>query len=214
MRSLISTIPDSIRSMFKLNPETKSDLPIFPLRSVLFPGGTMALKIFEQRYLEMAKICLKNGTPFGISLIREGEEVGATAVPESIGTLAFIAEWDMPDLGILQVRVTGAARFSIMKRSVSKSGLIIGNVSILPDDVHGDCPEHIACADFLAKIYAKVASVEVAQPNFEDAAWVGYRLTEFLPFNNAIKQKMLELTDSRIRLGILHKFLIDQSLIT
>ena len=213
MKSLISTIPDSIRSMFKLNPETKSDLPIFPLGSVLFPGGTMALKIFEQRYLEMAKICLKNGEPFGISLIREGEEVGPTAVPESIGTLAFIAEWDMPDLGILQVRVTGAARFRIMERSVSRSGLIIGNVSILPDDVHCDCPEHSACSDFLANIYAKVASVEVTQPNFEDATWVGYRLTEFLPFNNAIKQKMLELTDARIRLGILHKFLIDQRLI-
>ena len=173
----------------------------------------MALKIFEQRYLEMAKICLKNGAPFGVSLIREGAEVGATAVPESIGTLAFIADWDMPDLGILQVRVTGAARFRIMQRSVSRSGLILGNVSLLPDDVHCDCPEHVACADFLAKIYAKVGSVEVPQPNFEDAAWVGYRLTEFLPFSSAVKQKILELTDARIRLGILHKFLIDQRLI-
>ena len=199
--------------MFKLNPETKSDLPIFPLGSVLFPGGTMALKIFEQRYLDMAKICLKKGEPFGVSLIREGEEVGATAVPESIGTLAVIADWDMPNLGILQVRVTGTARFRIMERSVSKGGLIIGNVSILPDDIHCDCPEHSTCAEFLGKIYAQVASVDVAKLNFEDAAWVGYRLTEFLPFSNAIKQKMLELTDARIRLGILHKFLIDQRLI-
>ena len=199
--------------MFKLNPETKSDLPIFPLGSVLFPGGTMALKIFEQRYLDMAKICLKKGEPFGVSLIREGEEVGPTAVPESIGTLAFIADWDMPDLGILLVRAAGAARFRIIERSVSRSGLIVANVSLLPDDTHCDCPEHIACADFLAKIYAKVGSVEVAQQSFEDAAWVGYRLTEFLPFSNVIKQKMLELTDAEIRLGILHKFLIDQRLI-
>ena len=213
MKSLISTIPDSIRSVLKLSPESKAEVPIFPLGSVLFPGGTMALKIFEQRYLEMAKACLKNRSPFGISLIREGEEVGTPAVPEPIGTLAFIADWDMPDLGILQVRVTGAARFRIIERSVSRSGLIVGDVSMLPDESHCDCPEHIACASFLAKIYAKVGSTEVAQPSYEDTAWVGYRLTEFLPFSNAVKQKMLELTDARMRLEILHKFLIDQRLI-
>ncbi|MEO8386469.1 MAG: LON peptidase substrate-binding domain-containing protein [Betaproteobacteria bacterium] len=213
MKSLISTIPDSIRSIFKLHPETMADLPIFPLGSVLFPGGTMTLKIFEQRYLEMAKTCLKNRSPFGISLIRDGEEVGSPAVPEPVGTLAFIADWDMPDLGILQVRVIGAARFRIIEQSVSRNGLIVGNVSMLPDDSHYDCAEHIECASFLAKIYAKVASTEMAQSGFEDAAWVGYRLTEFLPFNNAVKQKMLELTDARIRLEILYKFLTDQRLI-
>ena len=199
--------------MLRLSPETKAELPIFPLGSVLFPGGTMALKIFEQRYLDMAKACLKNGEPFGVSLIREGEEVGTPAVPEPIGTLALIADWDMPDLGILQVRVTGAARFRIIERSVSRNGLIVGVVSILPDDTHCDCPEHVACASFLAKIYARVGSAEVAQPSFENAAWVGYRLTEFLPFSNAVKQKMLELTDARIRLEILQKFLINQRLI-
>ena len=199
--------------MFKLNPETKADLPIFPLGSLLFPGGTMALKIFEQRYLDMAKTCLKSNAPFGVSLIREGEEVGTPAAPEPIGTLAIISEWDMPDLGILQVRVTGTSRFRIIERSVSRSGLIVASVSILPDDAHCDCPEHIACANFLAKIYAKIGSVEVAQPSFEDAAWVGYRLIEFLPVSNTVKQKMLELTDARIRLEILHKFLIDQRLI-
>jgi Lon protease-like protein len=96
---------------------------------------------------------------------------------------------------------------------VSRSGLIVGNVSLLPDDIHCDCPEHIACVDFLKKIYARVGSVEMAQQSFEDAAWVGFRLTEFLPFSNAIKQKMLELTDARMRLEILHKFLVDQRLI-
>ena len=213
MKSLISTIPDSIRSMLRLSPETKAELPIFPLGSVLFPGGTMALKIFEQRYLEMAKTCLKNGSPFGVSLIREGGEVGTSAVPEPIGTLAFIADWDMPDLGILLVRVTGESRFRIIERSVTRNGLIIGDVSLLPDDSHCDCHEHIVCANFLAKIYAKVALPGLAEPDFENASWVGYRLTEFLPFNNVVKQKMLELTDARMRLEILHKYLIDQRLI-
>jgi Lon protease-like protein len=213
MKSIISTIPDTIRNVFKLGPETIANLPIFPLGSVLFPGGSLALKIFEQRYLDMAKTCLKNGTPFGVSLIREGEEVGTPAVPEQVGTLAHVTDWDMPDLGILQVQVTGAARFRIIERSVAGSGLVTGNVSILPEDAHCDCSEHVACANFLAKIYAKVSSSKVAQPRFEDAAWVGYRLTEMLPFNNVVKQKMLELTDARIRLEILHKFLLDQRLI-
>ena len=152
MKSYIANLPESVRNAFKLNQVATYDLPLFPLGSVFFPGGAMALKIFEQRYLDMAKICLKTDVPFGIALIREGNEVGTPAVPETVGTLAYVTHWDMQNLGILQVRVKGASRFKLLARSISKNGLIVGQVSTLPDDVHSDCEELFACAEFLRKI--------------------------------------------------------------
>ena len=214
MRSFLASVTESVRATLRADQLGSVELPIFPLGSVLFPGGTMALKIFEQRYLDMVKTCLKAEAPFGIALIREGNEVGIPAVPESVGTLAYVADWDMQDLGILQIRVKGAKRFKLLSNSPSKSGLVIGQVAMLPDDVHSDCPEHAACAQFLHRVFAQVGSTgtpEVQQ--FDDAGWVGYRVTELLPFNNTVKQKMLELTDARMRLEILYRFLTDQRLI-
>lgn len=213
IKSVFANVTGAALSALSSKLESPGGLPIFPLGAVLFPGGTMALKIFEQRYLEMAKICLKTGAPFGISLIREGVEVGQPAVPESIGTVAHVSDWDMQNLGVLQLRVKGAGRFKLRSTSVSESGLIMSQISMLPDELHIDCPEHAACAKFLRKVYGQAGSV-VADPHcFDHAAWVGYRVAEILPFSSAISQKLLELTDARIRLEILHRFLTDQALI-
>lgn len=214
IKSVIASVAGSVRDSLKKNSLPLVDVPIFPLGSVLFPGGTMSLKIFEQRYLDMAKTCLKTGSPFGIALIREGEEVGTPAAPESIGTLAHVADWDMQTLGVLQLRVKGIERFKIVSRSVSAGGLIAGQVSMLPADAHVDCAEHAPCAAFLRTVFAQIDSRPLAEEErFDDASWVGFRITEILPFSTAIKQKMLELTDARMRLEILHRFLVDQRLI-
>jgi uncharacterized protein len=212
MNSFIASVANSMRDSLKLKPQT-TELPLFPLGSVLFPGGTLALKIFEQRYLDLAKTCLKDNSPFGIVLIKEGEEVGIPAVPESIGTVARVTEWDMQQLGVLQLRVKGAARFKILSHSVSTSGLITGQISMLAEDAHIHCQELVACAGFLRKVIARSGAVAADAQNFDDAAWVGFRVTELLPFNNEIKQKMLELTDARMRLEILYRFLSDQRLL-
>ena len=188
-------------------------MPIFPLGSVLFPGGTMSLRIFERRYMDMATTCLKNGAVFGIALIRSGNEVGATADPETVGTVARIVGWDMQELGILQVRVRGEGRFRLIGKFVSPSGLIIGETTPIDDDVHADCPELAPCVDFLRKVDAETHSDRFDAPSFDDAAWVSFRITEILPFNNTVKQKMLELTDARLRLEVLHRFLGEQQLI-
>ncbi|MEQ1515389.1 MAG: LON peptidase substrate-binding domain-containing protein [Usitatibacteraceae bacterium] len=214
IKSVIASVAGSVRESLKKNASAPVELPIFPPGSVLFPGGTLRLKVFEQRYLEMAKTCLKSNSPFGISLIREGEEVGMPAVPESIGTAAQISEWDMQELGILQLRVKGAARFKIVSHSVLRSGLIVAQVSMLADDTNADSAEYPACANFLRKVLTQTgAGDEVEEQNFDDAAWVGFRITELLPFSTTIKQKMLELTDANIRLQILHQFLTDQRLV-
>ena len=214
IKSILASVTNSLRDSLKTNPERSMEIPLFPLGSVLFPGGTMVLKIFEQRYLEMAKTSLKTGSPFGIALIREGEEVGIPAMSESIGTIAQVTDWDMQNLGVLQLRVKGTERFQLLSQSISRNGLITGEISILPNDMHIDCPEHIACAEFLHNIFAQTsADITPHEQRLDDAGWVGFRLTELLPFNSAIKQKMLELTDARIRLEIIYRFLKDQRLI-
>src|SRR5207342_2174718 len=89
------------------NDRAVGDLPLFPLNTVLFPGGRLPLRIFEQRYMDMAKACLKDSSPFGVCLIREGTEVGDPAVPAEVGTLAKLTTWDMPQLGVLHVLALG-----------------------------------------------------------------------------------------------------------
>ena len=99
------------------------EIPIFPLGTVLFPGGLLPLRLFEQRYLEMAKTCLRDAAPFGVCLIREGAEVGAPATPEPVGCLARIAHWDMQQLGLLQIVAQGAsaAECDAAQQSAAKS---------------------------------------------------------------------------------------------
>lgn len=209
IKSLLNAVSESVRARNSLT----TRLPVFPLGSVLFPGGTMSLKIFETRYMEMAKACLKNSSPFGIALILSGEEVGVPAIPVSVGTLARITEWDMQDLGVLQVRVCGESRYRLSGHSVAKGGLLIGEMSLIADDLHVDCAELPPCAAFLRKVLAQSNSPHLAQARFDDAGWVSFRITELLPFNNEVRQKMLELTDARMRLEILHRFLAAQGLI-
>jgi Lon protease-like protein len=98
---------------------------------VLFPGGRLPLRLFETRYLDMAKACLRDGAPFGVCLIREGAEVGAPATPFEVGTLAKIAEWDMPQLGVLQIVARGEARFRILERRAQPDGLQRAKVEVL-----------------------------------------------------------------------------------
>lgn len=211
IKTILTTVTEKI--LTQTEPEN-FELPIFPLGSVLFPGGTLALKIFEQRYMDMAKNCLKRAKPFGIALIREGDEVGAPAAPHPVGTSALIDDWEMPNLGVLQVKVIGGARFRIISSTVSPSGLIIGTVSAIDADSPTSSAELTACADFLKKILTQINMIDgVTESQFSDASWVSFRITELLPFGGAVKQKMLELTDAKIRLDILHRFLIDQKLI-
>src|SRR5262245_59391347 len=117
-----------MRSLFgEAAARTTRTLPLFPLRTVLFPGGLLPLKVFEQRYIDMTKDCLKDGRPFGVCLIMRGDEVAAAgaAPPEfaPVGTLARIASWDMPQLGILHVAANGGTRFQVRRHEISPSGL-------------------------------------------------------------------------------------------
>ncbi len=170
----------------------------------------MSLRIFEQRYMDMAKASLKSGEPFGICLIREGDEVGTPATPEPIGTIAKIEDWDMPQLGILQVRVEGLNRFRILQLDVQPNGLVIAETETIADDASTASAHLAPCAAFLAKV---IPAQQFDPDLFQDAYWVSMRLTEILPLGNAIQQKMLSLTDANMRLEVLARFLTDQGLL-
>ena len=101
-----------------------TSIPIFPLDTVLYPGGLLPLKIFEQRYLDMTKACVRDATPFGVCRIREGVEVGLPAVPEPVGCTALIEEWEMPHLGVFQLQTRGQHPFRIVHQTTQSDGLI------------------------------------------------------------------------------------------
>ena len=191
------------------------DLPLFPLQTVLFPGGVLPLKIFEPRYMDMAGECLKAEKAFGICLISEGEEVGAPAVPHLIGTTARILTWDMPQTGILQVTVRGERRFRILGCEAEKNGLIRGRVEWLPEAPVTSLPGRSAALVPLLKVIAADLGAErLPEPHyFDDAEWVGMRFAEILPIQMLARQKLLELENPLDRLEIIQRFLEQKHLL-
>lgn len=188
------------------------EIHIFPLGTVLFPDGLLPLRIFEQRYLEMTKACLRENRPFGVCLIREGLEVGAAAVPEPVGCLAAIEQWDMPQLGMFHLVARGGARFRIRDMRVAPNNLITAEVEPLPEDSSPDAVDPL-CREVLQAIVEKVGAERFPAPlKLDDAAWISYRLAEVLPLEARLKQELLELTDAGKRLERLHALLVKQGL--
>jgi Lon protease-like protein len=168
---------------------------------VLFPGGRLPLKLFEQRYLEMAKTALRDGAPFGVCLIREGAEVGAPAMPHDVGTLAKIASWDMPQLGVLHIVALGERRFRIRSRRVESNGLARAAVELLEEERDGPIPPDAArCAKLLERVIEQHPGLLERPHRLDSCAWVSARLAEVLPLPLESKQALLELDDGRARL--------------
>ena len=193
-------------------------VPLFPLRTVLFPGGVLPLKIFETRYVEMTKACLKDERPFGVVLLTRGEEVRREGdEPEfaPIGTLARITSWDMPQLGILHLATVGLARFRVEQHDTDDAGLVVGRIlPLAAEPVQPLPPTHQALAQLLELIATRVGpeNFPLERP-YDDASWVGYRLAELLPLPLHIKQSMLEINDALVRLAVLQQFLQQQGVL-
>lgn len=167
------------------------DVFLFPLGTVLFPGGALPLKIFEQRYLDMTKACLRDNLPFGVCLIREGREVGATAVPVPVGCLAIIEQWEMPNASMFHLLARGGERFRIVGTGVAAHGLLSGIVELLPPAE--PCAPDMDCVALLQRVVQQVGAEHFPSPvRLDDAAWVAYRLAEMLPLSTTDKQRLLE----------------------
>jgi hypothetical protein len=191
-------------------------VPIFPLNTVLFPGGLLPLKIFEQRYLDMTKRCIRDSTPFGVCLIREGTEVGEPARPHECGCLASIVSWDMPQLGIFVLMAQGQQRLQIIEQWSQPDRLRMADVTLLPEETSQALPEeHMACAEVLREVASRAGESSLPAPlRYDDAVWVGYRLAEVLPLENTLRQHLLEMPDAISRLRLLTTILAQQGLAT
>ena len=196
-----------------------SSLPLFPLRTVLFPGGLLPLKVFEQRYIEMTKACLRDERPFGVCLIISGAEVarGDGAVPRiaTIGTLARITNVDMPQLGILHLSTVGGMRFEVRSHAPDSRGVLVASATMIDDEPrHALAGTYAPLARLLELIAARIGPQHLpADARYDDASWVGYRLAELLPLPLNIKQSMLEVSDANVRLAALSQFLERQGLL-
>ncbi len=179
-------------------------LPLFPLHSVLFPGGTVRLRIFERRYLDMIRDCARDGCGFGICLILEGDEAGEPARPAATGTCARIIDFcTLPD-GLLGIDALGGRRFHVDALHVRDSGLLIGEVCWLADEEPAEVPaQHGLLASLLRDLLERFGQLPDRIELLDDQAWVGFRLAELLPLSSQQRQRLLEIDHGWRRLDLL-----------
>ena len=192
-----------------------ANVPIFPLRTVLYPGGLLPLRVFEARYMDMVKDCLKHDGVFGICSITSGTEAGAPAAFAPVGTIAKIVSWDMPQLGILNLVTAGGSRFNTIRRELTASGLAIAEIALLQEEDAQDAQEAPAdLVELLKQLIERVGTEHfTADRHFDDPNWISYRLAEILPIKLSVKQKLLEVNDSEVRLRVIAEFLKLQGII-
>ena len=204
-------------------PLTLTSLPLFPLGTVLYPGGLLPLRIFEVRYLDMIRKCHKLGAPFGVVALTQGTEVqkpaGAGPTGDafaneafgSVGTLATITEFSAPQPGLMVIRCTGVQRFSVTRSEKLKHGLWVADVARLPHDQPIKLPPDLQpVADALGNLIKSLQERDVPdeqmplQPPYllDDCGWVANRWCELLSLPLALKQRLMALDNPLVRLEL------------
>jgi len=180
-----------------------NELPLFPLHTVLFPGGELQLRIFETRYLDMVRMCTREQRPFGVCLFLDADKDVFPARPAALGTAASIIDFNtLPD-GMLGIRCEGGQRFHVERTKVRDNGLIVAEVEFIDDDAEASVrPEHALLVQLLEHILAQVGGPHAKAPRacFDQAHWVSCRLAELLPFDTAAQQRLLQCHDPHARM--------------
>lgn len=185
------------------------EIPLFPLGTVLLPGAQLPLRVFEQRYVDMTKACLRDDSVFGVCLIRQGREAGPPALPFEVGCTARIVEWDVPAPGLFTLLVQGERVFRVMERSVAPSGLQRARVELRAPAGAAPVPDrHAHCVRLLRELLQKAGAPRFpGAVQLDDAGWVADRLAEFLPLPMRFRQQLLETPDAEARLAALDGWL-------
>jgi len=187
-----------------------TELPLFPLSTVLFPGGRLDLRIFERRYLDMVRDCARSGSGFGVCVIVRGQEAGEPAIPAAFGTVAKITDFStLPD-GLLGITARGAQTFHVERTRVRDSGLVIGEISLRNEGAPIPVPPEFGVLVTILERLADQFGGELAASEracFDDASWVGYRLAEVLPLTLEERQRLLQTPDPLGRLQLLAEWL-------
>ena len=206
---------------------TLFSLPLFPLGAVLYPGGLLPLRIFEVRYLDMIGRCFKIGAPFGVVSLTQGSEVRRPQAAtlgdgfdneafNTVGTLASITDFSVPQPGLMEIRCAGLQRFKISSSEKLKHGLWVAEVRRLPDDMPVEIPEDLqSAANALGKLIKTLQQRLVAEHQMpfrppyrlHDCGWVANRWCELLPLPVEVKQRLMELDNPLVRLELVSDIL-------
>ncbi len=186
----------------------KYEIPLFPLRTVLFPGGTLPLRIFEPRYVDMIRWCMREASGFGVVLLREGSDVMAPGAPAnapnifSVGTLAQIIDFDQADNGLLGIVARGTEKFSILASTVAPDGLVQATVRGLTEPAQPTTEQDQPLLDVLTDLLAHPLIQELnPQVDMQEDRSVSHRLADLLPIAPELKQLFLEMSSPRQRLN-------------
>lgn len=193
----------------------RQTVALFPLKSVLFPGALLQLKVFEARYLDLVSRCLRENEPFGVVCLATGGEVGREKVRfELQGVLAHLDDVDAEGPNLLRVRCHGGERFEIDGAPRQQpDGLWMAEVDLVPaDEVVAPEPEFFATVQALQQVIASLreqhGKAPFAEPfSLDDAGWVANRWCEILPVPLAARQKLMMLPDPQARLRLVHEYL-------
>jgi len=180
-------------------------IPLFPLSTVVLPGGQLPLRLFEPRYIDMVKNCFKTSTGFGVCLIKDGADTGQPAQPYSQGTLVEIVDFDQGSDGLLHITTEGQQEFSLLSYTTNNDGLLIGEVQLheqgSPTKMNA---EYKKLAQKLAILLQYVEpNIRYADKQMDNADWVCNRLIELLPLSSESKFELLQLPDNTSRLNAL-----------
>lgn len=178
-------------------------LPLFPLGTVLFPGGPLTLRIFEPRYVEMVRRCMRDLTGFGVVLLVQGREAGGNSIATAaIGTEAKIVDFYQLDDGLLGLTCVGQQRFRLVRAWRQEDGLNVGAVAdVAPDPtrpVPADCA-HLP--PLLQRLFPQLGDpYSFVEPRWHDAGWIANRFAEIAPLDAETKQSLLQMDDPLARL--------------
>ena len=189
-------------------------MPIFPLRTVLFPGGILPLRIFEPRYVDMIRWCMREQATFGVVLLRQGSEVNTPADAAGndrelfkIGTEAEIIDFNQADNGLLGIVAQGRRKFSIVDTNEKKDGLLLANVQYLPEEAVGELTDEHETLVTVLKDLLQHPLIQQLNPevDLQQARSVSYRLADLLPLEPEIKQALLQMNWPKERLSELRR---------
>ena len=178
-------------------------VPIFPLRTILFPGSKLPLRIFEPRYLDMVSHCMRSNIEFGIVLSRKVPQPGMLET-YATGTLATIIDWNQGDDGLLGITTLGTNKFELLSMTKQEDGLNIGEIKILEKEEDFKAPSNFDnMVNLLEAILEDFDLYHERDNFFESASWISFRFAEILPLKIEDKQKCLEFDDPILRLNFL-----------
>jgi Lon protease-like protein len=181
------------------------EIALFPLNTVLFPGGLLPLRIFEPRYVDMVGGCMRQDAEFGVVLIVQGTDTSSVVSIAGMGTSARVVDFQTQTDGLLGLLCRGERRFRVAQRRLQDDGLNRATVEWMQDAALTPLdPQFQPLVSVLRKVMARLANIgRFLEPNYEDASWVSHRLAEFLPLEPPWQQRLLEIDDPNERLGML-----------